>query len=893
MTELCFCDKEKTKKPHGACAPSDLKINLLCNPYGVDKNNISFSWIMNDSNKDEYQTAYRLVISDSINAVNQRKFLYDSGWRTSSENTGITEPGIENYLQENHIYYWAVATKNKEDIQSPLSDFTAFATTVKWEKTEGIWSGGESKNSDFAFLRSEYEITQKEILDTAHAILSVTAASPEMARQFVYCMYVNGSCVGIGPARYGKDINGDTLLYYQSYDVTKYLKAGKNCLASVNYALSDHAFLCQLTLHKKDGSHVVLANSARDSGKWRALSADSIFGKENSIGTNYFTAHANNINAEQYPFGYNLPGFDDTLWGKAYKSAHLDEYKILTYAEEENIGRYEAGKDEYDIKTERLCSGDYVVDMGAEIIGSFRLDIPYTKPCKIDIYYGEELNGDGTVKYKMLTSNNYRETWTLKEGMQSVENISLMTYRYVQISGAPFEITPDMVCAVEIRAGFNKNESYFSSDNSILNGIYKLMKHTVKVTTQDLYVDSQSRERGAYEGDVLINLLASYAFKNDYSIGRFSIEYLYTHRTWPAEYLLVIITAAKADYLTTGDASSLSKYYEILKHKPFTENFDKEIGLISNPSYASSGNNALLADWPPSERDGYDMNVKYSTILNALSARAYREFAFIADVLNCYEDANVFEKLADTISDAMIKKLYIPEKRTFCDGISQSGEMSSHCSQHAAAYALYAGIYKDREMSSDIAGFIKEQGRIKMSVYGAFFLLDGLYSSGNGSIANQFMLSNDITDKRTWAYMINVLKATVTTEAWCPENKGNMTFSHPWGAAPAHMIISGIFGIKATSAGYKTFDIKFCTDGIGKASVKMPTVKGTIHASFDNTEGICRYSVTVPANAEATLYLPAEENCKLFIDGRQNHANYNDGFIVITVGSGLRNITVE
>ena len=143
-----------------------------------------------------------------------------------------------------------------------------------------------------------------------------------------------------------------------------------------------------------------------------------------------------------------------------------------------------------------------------------------------------------------------------------------------------------------------------------------------------------------------------------------------------------------------------------------------------------------------------------------------------------------------------------------------------------------------------------------MSVYGSYFLLDGLYKSGHGKIANRLMLSEDASEgARTWAYMLDTLGATVTTEAWNRTNKPNMTYSHPWGAAPAHMIATGIFGITPTSPGYATFDIRpILPEGLTQATYTLSTVRGKITVGFDAKASV--YHITVPFNTTATLHLP-------------------------------------
>ena len=50
---------------------------------------------------------------------------------------------------------------------------------------------------------------------------------------------------------------------------------------------------------------------------------------------------------------------------------------------------------------------------------------------------------------------------------------------------------------------------------------------------------------------------------------------------------------------------------------------------------------------------------------------------------------------------------------------------------------------------------IVADGTIRMSVYGSYFLLDGLYQSGSGTLARQFMSNPDTQySSNSWAYML-------------------------------------------------------------------------------------------------------------------------------------------
>lgn len=839
---------------------TDLRVNLLRQPWGVSTEDLRFSWVIEGTQQDLSQTAYRILVYDRYDGHGEGHGIFDSGWVDNVQSSGVPAPGLSRLLTADAVYYWQIRVRmvGGEELASPVQIFTT-AKGETFGSAPGIWWGEE----DFLFLRHEFSVSTREIEGLDAALLTVTAASPEPTRQFVYNAYINGTCHGVGPTRMGKTPKGEKILYYHTYDVRPSLCAGRNCLSAICYAIEGRAFLCELTLHFSDGTSRSVTNSSTDREGWRAFGGDAVFGKDNSIGTHYFTAHANNVDMTRYPAGFSLAGYDDGGWSVPDATLPMTAFGRLLPDGIAPVTRYLHPADDI---TEPV-PGCYVADLGNEIVGGVRLELDLPAPCTVTLRFGEQRNPDGTVKYRMNTGNVYTETWHLIAGKQTVETLDLMTYRYVQIEGCPVAITSDMLIGLEIRAPFDGDASEFSSDSTLLNDFYALTKYTVKATTQDLFVDSQSRERGAYEGDLLINLMAAAAHSGDYGVGRLTVEYLCTHRTWPAEYILLVVISAWELYMLTGDDSTLRKWYPHLREKTFTDRLNPDVGLIDLGNIPSSTVNSILVDWPHSERDGYDMSVAYNTVLNAMAARAYRALSRIAYVTGHTEDGKTFAELSNNVRNSLICRVYDANSDAFRDGLTADGTPSPHLSQHATAYALACGIYTDGDMAERLAASIRAQGKIRMSVYGAYFLLMGLYDTGHGDVANGLLLDPDISrGARTWAYMRYVMNATITTEAWNQTNKPNMTLSHPWGAAPAHAITGGIFGVRPTAAGFASFDVTLQTHGLTRASLRMPTVKGAILLSFEKGDGLT-LEITVPPNTAATVRIPRGYSSSVTADG--------------------------
>ena len=91
---------------------------------------------------------------------------------------------------------------------------------------------------------------------------------------------------------------------------------------------------------------------------------------------------------------------------------------------------------------------------------------------------------------------------------------------------------------------FEETDSDFLSSDTLLNRVWNLCRYTMKATSfAGIYVDGD-RERIPYEADALINQLGQYSVVREYSMARYSEEYLINHGTWPTEWILQSVLLA-------------------------------------------------------------------------------------------------------------------------------------------------------------------------------------------------------------------------------------------------------------------------------------------------------------------------------------------------------------
>ena len=845
----------------------NLKVNGLTEAFGQPLSNIRFSWEIETGLNNVNQTEYHIVFANTKDELEKQNYIYDSGWVKSKENTNVT---VGYKFVENQLYYWKVQVKDNQGNVSDLSEEYCFSTEIgsAWSTNQAIWSNG----GDFAYFRWKKSL---DLSNVEKILFATTATSPEYSRQYVYNLYVNGHPIGVGPTR----LDGNNL-YYNVYDITDSLTNGQNVIGCICYAEQRRAFLGQVICYYKDGSKKIMASTGTDRKEWTSLNGDEAYGNNaTNVGTKqYYTQTAENLNSSKYPKGWLLPAYNDKKWTQPGKSGEMKNYKLCPY-KSGVVNRYRQNP----VEIKKIADNRYVIDFGNEMIGNVSIQLLCLTSQKWSVGYGEELNSDGGVKSQMRTGNIYRETWNLTPGYQEMSTVNMKAFRYMEISGCTEKLSISNITGWQVRQKTENTELQFSSDNSILNDEYNLAKRTIENTSQDMYVDTQSRERQNYAGDTFINMMTATSMNSNYSLSAHSIEYALNHPTWPSEYMLYTVQAAWKYYLYSGDVDFLNRNYSKIVNcmKAFSINGN---GWITDPQ------RTVMVDWPASERDGYEMeSAYYNTVINAIYCGTCMDMANIAEYVGKTSEASYYRNLRNSVKASMIQKAYNPETGRFSDGLTKEGKKIDHYAQHATAFSLANQVYESQGMAVKMADSLKNEGINKMSVYGTFFLLQGLYNSNQGVLARQIMSNpSDYTGSRTWANMMYNTGATLTTEAWDSTIKSNMSYSHAWGSAPGTWLIQGLFGIKPIEPGWNQAEIKLQPGGVESASVSVPTTKGKISADYKIEEdGTITLQMKIPSNMKVKIMIPGREGQTLRINGTETEAVYNaEGYLETTLYGG-------
>ncbi len=416
----------------------------------------------------------------------------------------------------------------------------------------------------------------------------------------------------------------------------------------------------------------------------------------------------------------------------------------------------------------------------------------------------------------------------------------VMPFRHVEVLSAPFPVTRDNVRMVAVHYPMDLSESSFTCSSPELVKVYDFCRHSILATSfAGLYVDGD-RERIPYEADAYLNQLCEYAVHSDHSLARASHEYLMSHPTWPTEWKQHSIKMAWADWMWTGDARSLAKFYDSLRNEKLLLNFARPsdgLLLTGGERLRNSLTNRVgaadIVDWPPVERDGFvfrDVNA----VVNAFHYRNLLEMSDIARALGKTSDAEAFAVRARRVFDSF-NAVFFDSSR----GVYRDGEGTDHASIHANAAALAFGLVPPARRAQ-VAEFCVSRG-MACSVYFAQYLLEALFEAGEADAAIRLMTSGG---DRSWLGMLDQ-GATVTMEAWAAKYKPNLDLNHAWGAAPLNVVSRYVLGVTPLEPGFAKVRIRPQFGSLSRVSGKVPTAKGPVEVCF--ADG--KLTVVTPAPA--------------------------------------------
>lgn len=545
----------------------------------------------------------------------------------------------------------------------------------------------------------------------------------------------------------------------------------------------------------------------------------------------------------------------------------------------------------------RSDNGNYFIEFEKSVIGILEfIATAEQDDTPVSIHLGERKNENQTVNKEPGRSNiGYQQIdMNLKKGTHSyivklaerkkshylhTQKLAphypdVIPFRYAEITGNKKEFTISEFKQAALFYFYDEAASSFECSDEKLKIVWDLCKYTQKSTPfLGVYADG-NRERMPYEADANIQQMSHFSVDREYSIAKFTINFLLDHASWPTEWQMHMVLMAWDYYMQTGDENLLIDRYEDLKRKSLIA-FTDDNGLISTRTGKKT--EAFLrtlnfpgkveqfrdiVDWPQGapkgkkneghqspleggETDGY-VFTDYNTVVNAFHYRTLVLMEKIAGVVDNKEDQRFFNQRAKAHKAKFLATFFNKDK-----GIFKDGESTDHSSLHANMFPMAFNMVPEKDIAT-VAEFIKSRG-MACSVYGSQYLLEALYNAGEADYALQLMTSDD---KRSWLNMIRV-GSSMTTEAWDESFKPNLTWNHAWGSAPANITARKLMGIEPLEPSFSKFRICPQPGKLAKADIKVPCIRGAIKCDLINNENEWQMNVSIPGNTKAEIWIPS------------------------------------
>ncbi|MFT7032734.1 MAG: alpha-L-rhamnosidase [Cyclobacteriaceae bacterium] len=738
-----------------------------------------------------------------------------------------------------------------------------------FESQRAIWitDGRELPTSDSLFyLENPSPLFRKEFTsngDIESANLLITAAG-------YYRASINGEIVGknvLDPAwtDYSKRI------YYSEYDVTSLLKGGENCLGvslgngfynplplrkwgrrnlRTDLTVGKPTFLAKLVITYKNGTF----KEINSDNTWKYAYGPTV---KNSVylGVSY--------DARKQLKDWDNFGYDDTLW----KSIELGENPGGDL-QKAFFPPVQITKEITPVEIYSPNKGVWIVDMGVNFTGAYRIKLSGNSGDSINFRFGERIYEDGKLNPMTTVIGQIKRKGVGGPGAPDIAwqtdsyiigddseawfqpAFTYHVYRYMEITG--LDEKPDLsdIKGLFIHTNVASNNE-FTSSSELLNSIQEATERTFLANLVSVQSDCAAREKFGYGGDLNAT---SESFIYNFDMQSFYRKTIYDWvdamndssfvDTAPFAGVQYCGISWESAYLTTQ--YYLYLYYndtEIVKELYALNNqwMDK-VGRIHPEGMVHEGLSDHESLEPvPVELTGTSHYLQCSRIMKAFAA-----------VIGDKENEKKYAQLSDKLKSLIKAEFWdqpVKEK------INRQTLFST---------LLYHDVIPANEIiaaKDSLLNAVKNgpSGHFNTGIYGTKYVLETL--SKYASPEEVYNIVNS-TVYPGWGFMIDN-GATTIWETW-KESDNTFSNCHPMFGTVSEWYYRWLGGIRPDpeNPGFKEFVLAPSTpEGLEYVNSTYNSPYGQIVSNWKKeNQGTYRYEITVPEASSANIILPIDKS---------------------------------
>lgn len=910
--------------------PVNLRTEYKTDPV-TDAAKPRLSWELISNVRGQAQTAYEIMVSSSPELLATGKGdLWNSNKISGNTTNQVEYAGKP--LQSRTACFWKVRSWDKK------GEAGAWSQTAKWEmgllsKTDwkAVWIGNDltalGKGKVYHLPPSPY-FRKEMVLKSAvkKARLYVTSLG-------LYEFQINGKRIGNdyftpGWTDYNKRV------YYQTYDITKDLKAGKNAMGSI---LADGWYAGYLGYALLIGNPVV-RNFYGDVPLLKAqIEVEYVNGGKELISTDqsWKTNHGAVVEADILNGATQNANLEFDNWSIAgYKDSNWKNSSVYPDKAEREIECYPGNPirvfQELKAKTVTPRSGGkYIFDLGQNFAGVVRLKVKGNKGDTITIKYGEVLFPDGGLMTEnlrkaratdtyILNGNSVGETWTPR--------FTYHGFQYVEVAGFRTAPALDAITGIVLSSSTPEVGSIVT-DNKMVNQLYHNIVWTQRSNYFDVPTDCPQRdERLGWTGDAQA-YVQSATFNNDISafFNKWLVDLNDAQRaddayplyapapnvrstdTYSPGWSEAGIVCPYTIFKTYGDTKIIRQFWpNMVAYLKFMENKTNGTFIYHERSFEDLSPKGGYGDWlSVGKKTPPDM---LASMYFAYCASMMQE---MATALDKKADAEYFGTVFSKAKQAFTKH-YINGEGRFKTNAAAYGNGDGYVdgalgfeghTQTAYANAIYLKMLNS-EMESKAGNFLVELihsngGKLSTGFLGLRPLLPSLSATGHSDEAYKLLLS---TEYPSWGFEILNGSNTIW-ERWnsyikgkgFENNAGMNSFNHYAFGSVNEWLFGNMAGIKVNQAGYQTFTIRpeIAKDGINYVKATYHSINGEIQSSWKKEKQQLMLDLVIPVNTQVEIYIPCKnsseisENDQVITNSKDiTIKGYKDGYLLVSAGSG-------
>ncbi len=758
------------------------------------------------------------------------------------------------------------------------------------------------KQSNLGLFENAHWIEDGIPLPKSDSLFYLEHPAPLFRKEFKTNQVIKSATLSITAAGYFKaSINGTGIqanvldpawtdfskrIYYSEYDVTSLIQEGINCIG----VSLGNGFYNPLPLRKwgrrnlrKDltvGKPVFMAtlHITYENGNTEVIVSDNswkytlgpILKNSVYIGVAY--------DANKALDGWNQAGHNDTSWHPAVVG-NAPGGKL----EKAYFPAVEITKEITPIKIYSPKKGTWIVDMGVNFTGTYKIKMAGNAGDTIHFKFGERVYDNGNVNPMTTVTGQIKRKGVGGPGAPDIAwqtdsyiignkkdqwfspDFTYHTYRYMEIKGLK-----EMPKMEDIRGLFMNsnvaNKNSFSSSSGLLNSIQDIAKRTFLANLVSVQSDCAAREKFGYGGDLNAT---SETFIYNFDMHSFYRKTIYDWIdamkdssfvdtapftgveycgiSWESAYL----TTQYYLYLYYNDTDIVKELYAL------NNKWMDKVAMIHPEGIVDEG----LSDHESME----PVPVQLTGTSHYLQCA--RIMTTFARVMGNEADSRKYEALADRLKNLIKAEFW---DKPFNGKINRQTLFST---------LLYHKIIPKEEVPVAMDSLLQAikngpSSHFNTGIFGTKYVLETLAENGNPNIVFDIVNS---TTYPGWGFMIDQ-GATTIWETW-KESDNTFSNNHPMFGTVSEWYYRWLAGIRPDpdQPGFKEFYITPTTPkGLESVNSTYHSPYGAIISNWKNTgSNNYTYEITIPNGTKANIKLPFSPSQKLVLNNLQDLSQLN------------------